>query len=65
MLKGRGLLWRYMGRRVSGLDLPCAASLASSFVCSFGEKLTWPGVQCIWRSMMPRLRALSLCLAIL
>ena len=23
MLKGRGLLWRYMGTRVSGLDLPC------------------------------------------
>jgi len=48
-----------MGRWTSGLDLPCAASLASSSACSFGEKSIWPGVQWIWRSMVSHLRVLQ------
>ena len=51
-LAGRGFL-KSAGRSFGGLELPVAASLASSSALSFGAKSRCPGTQCICKSIIP------------
>ena len=51
-LAGSGFL-RSAGRSLGGLELPVAASLASSSALSFRAKSRCPGTQCICKSTIP------------
>ena len=51
-LTGRGFL-KSAGRSFGGLELPVAASLASSSALLFGAKSRCPGTQCICKSIIP------------
>ena len=51
-LAGRGFL-RSAGRSFGGLELPVAASLASSSALLFSAKSRCPGTQCICKSTIP------------